>query len=231
MRLYIVRHADPDYPGGTITPAGHLEAQALAARLAREGIGRIFSSPLGRAMHTAQYTAERLGLSIEARPWLEELGGLKMTSGPHAGLMAWDVHGHVLRDGRAGSDGSLHPDVNEPVFQREIDRVRGDSDKFLAELGYIRHAGHYRVERSSRERIAVFCHGGLALTWLAHLLEIPMTLMWAAFWLAPSSVTVVLMDERAEGLAAPRCLCLGDTGHLHAAGLPVQPAGIRANYE
>lgn len=30
MRLYIIRHADPDYPNNTITPEGHLEAQALA---------------------------------------------------------------------------------------------------------------------------------------------------------------------------------------------------------
>ncbi len=29
MRLYIIRHADPDYPNNTITPEGHLEAQAL----------------------------------------------------------------------------------------------------------------------------------------------------------------------------------------------------------
>lgn len=28
MRLYIIRHADPDYPNNTITPAGHLEAKA-----------------------------------------------------------------------------------------------------------------------------------------------------------------------------------------------------------
>ncbi|MEC9258269.1 MAG: histidine phosphatase family protein, partial [Candidatus Poribacteria bacterium] len=28
MRLYIIRHADPDYPNRTITEKGHLEAQA-----------------------------------------------------------------------------------------------------------------------------------------------------------------------------------------------------------
>jgi probable phosphoglycerate mutase len=47
LRLYIIRHGDPDYINNTITPQGHLEAQALAKRLEREGITRIYSSPLG----------------------------------------------------------------------------------------------------------------------------------------------------------------------------------------
>lgn len=38
MRLYIIRHADPDYPNNTITPEGHLEAQALAKRLSSHGL-------------------------------------------------------------------------------------------------------------------------------------------------------------------------------------------------
>lgn len=230
MRLYLVRHADPDYPRGTITAAGRLEAAALAERLAGEKIDRLFSSPLGRAVHTAEYTAKRLGLAIEQEQWMSELNRLRLTAGPHAGLMAWDAPGHLLRDGRAASD-SLHPDIAEPDFQQEIDRVRQDSDRFLAELGYVRQDGAYRVERTNRQRLAAFCHGGLGLTWLAHLLSIPVTTMWSAFWLPPSSVTVVLLDERTAGLATPRCLCLGDTSHLHAAGLPIQPSGIKANYD
>ena len=34
MRLYIIRHADPDYKNDTITVFGHKDAQALAKRLA-----------------------------------------------------------------------------------------------------------------------------------------------------------------------------------------------------
>lgn len=54
MRLYVIRHGHPDYANDTITTAGHLEAQALAQRLKAEGIDRIYTSPLGRAMHTMQ---------------------------------------------------------------------------------------------------------------------------------------------------------------------------------
>eukprot|EP00168_Porphyra_purpurea_P009456 TRINITY_DN2301_c0_g2_i1.p3 TRINITY_DN2301_c0_g2~~TRINITY_DN2301_c0_g2_i1.p3 ORF type:complete len:190 (+),score=20.68 TRINITY_DN2301_c0_g2_i1:59-571(+) len=56
MRILIIRHADPEYHGDTLTPAGHAEAAALGARLARalEGpVDRLFTSPLGRARDTA----------------------------------------------------------------------------------------------------------------------------------------------------------------------------------
>lgn len=46
MRLYIVRHAEPDYPNNTITPSGHLEARALARRFAHQGLDRIYISPI-----------------------------------------------------------------------------------------------------------------------------------------------------------------------------------------
>ncbi|MGN6699643.1 MAG: histidine phosphatase family protein, partial [Thermomicrobiales bacterium] len=82
-----------------------------------------------------------------------------------------------------------------------------------------------------RDRIAVFCHNGSAQTWLAHLLAIPLTLFWSSFWLAPSSVTTVLFDERSTDWAVPRCLSVGDLSHLYAAGLPAQPKGILANFD
>ena len=34
MKILLIRHAEPDYPNHTITAPGHLEAQALAERLA-----------------------------------------------------------------------------------------------------------------------------------------------------------------------------------------------------
>ncbi len=55
--------------------------------------------------------------------------------------------------------------------------------------------------------------------------------MWAGFWHAPTAVTTILFDERSEKWAVPRALCVGDTSHLYAAGLPVRPRGIIANYE
>jgi probable phosphoglycerate mutase len=233
MRLLIIRHADPDYPNRTITAAGHREAAALAERFAHEPVDRIFASPLGRAVHTAKPTAEALNLPIEIEPWCAELNALRMTRGPQVGTMAWDLHGEVIRLDpaamRAGRWWTLPP-FDDPVFRDEVERVGRDSDAFLAKLGYEREDGRYRITRPTEQRIAVFCHGGLGLTWLAHLLELPLALVWSGFWLPPTSITTVLFDERSVDWATPRCLHVGDTGHLHAAGLPVAPAGIKANF-
>lgn len=76
----------------------------------------------------------------------------------------------------------------------------------------------------------MFCHAGLGLTWLAHLLAIPPTLFWAGFWLAPSAVTTILFEERTPEWAVPRCIGLGDVAHLYEAGLSVRPRDIRANF-
>ncbi|MCL5279716.1 MAG: histidine phosphatase family protein [Planctomycetes bacterium] len=50
---------DPD-----LTAAGIREAQQLAQRVAREPIAYLYSSPYLRAVHTAYWCAEALGLSI-----------------------------------------------------------------------------------------------------------------------------------------------------------------------
>jgi probable phosphoglycerate mutase len=233
VRLYIIRHADPDYPNNTITAAGHLEAKALSERMQREGLDRIYASPMGRARHTAQYSADALQLPVHIEEWTAELGNLRMEDAPFAGMAAWDIHGEVFRGGETmPMHHNWHelPLLSGPHIRETFENVKAGSDEFLARHGYEREGGLYRVRQRHQEKIAVFCHGGLGLTWLAHLLEIPLPLMWSGFFLAPSSVTTILFDERSQEFAVPRCLGMGDTSHLYHAGLPIQPAGIKANY-
>lgn len=234
MRLYVIRHADPDYPNKTITPAGHLEAKALSRRLAKEGLTRIYCSPLGRAVHTMQYTAEATGLEPKIEDWTQELHEFDVTLDPLPRLMAWDIPGEMIRANLpcpTSDNWDQMPCLSKPILREKFQSLKEHSDAFLKGWGYERVAGRYRIVRPNRERIAVFCHGGFGLSWLAHLLEIPLPLMWSGFWLPPSSVTTVLFDERSPQWAVPRCLCVGDTSHLHEACLPIQPAGIKANYE
>jgi broad specificity phosphatase PhoE len=235
LRLYIIRHAEPDYEHNTITKKGHQEAKALSKRLKYEGLTRIYSSPLGRAIHTAEYTAKTTGLKMKVEDWTHELSDLKMETLPPWGqLMAWDLPGERIRKKREHlSHDSWHkiPLFGQKKFRAEVARVNKNSDLFLKRHGYQRQGGKYRILKSNRERIAVFCHGGFGTTWLAHLLEIPLPLVWSGFWMAPSSVTTVLLDERSKRWATPRCIGFCDLSHLQMEGLTASTHGIKANFD
>ncbi len=234
MRLYIIRHAHPDSPNDALTPIGHIEAQALAPRLKRLGLHRIYSSPLTRARQTMQYTADLLGMTATIEPWAAEISDCAVDLPPWGHLMAWDVPGELIRDKHplpTAGDWHTRPPMDDPAFVTRFARIGRDADAFIARHGYVRDGGRYHIEKPNRERIALFCHGGFGLTLLAHLLEIPLPLMWSGFWLAPSSVTTLLFDERSDEWAVPRCVGLGDVGHLHAAGLPTQTHGLKMNVE
>lgn len=56
-----------------LTQAGVENATRLTAAIENSGIDRIFSSPLGRARHTAEIVAERLNLVVQLLPDLAEV--------------------------------------------------------------------------------------------------------------------------------------------------------------
>jgi len=233
MRLYIIRHADPDYKNDTITPRGHLEAQALAERMHKQGLDRIFCSPLGRAKATMKYTAEALGMDYQIEEWTREIEGLWFEDTPWGSMVAWDIPGEVIRgyDAMPNHNDWMKQEFLGTTRAAEIfEEIRKNSDDFLKLLGYERIGGRYRIIKRNTDKVAVFCHNGFGLTWLAHLLEIPLSLMWTGFWLAPTSVTTVLFDERSDEWAVPRCLNVGDTSHLYHAGLKENPSGIIKNF-
>jgi broad specificity phosphatase PhoE len=231
MRIYLIRHADPDYSIDALTPAGHEEAQALAEHLAETGLDELFSSPMGRAQLTARYTAARLNLPVTVEPWAQELQDLRAEDSRRA---LWDVDGALLRAPEVLAD--LNQWDKLPLFDLPNlapirESIRTYSDDFFRRQGFTRDGHIYRFERENRKRIAFFAHLGFGLAWLSHLLDIPLPLMWAGFYLHPSSVTTILFDERSPGAAVPRVIGMGDLSHLYRTGLRPQPTGIIANYD
>ena len=65
MKLYFIRHGEPDYANDCLTETGRKQAEAASRRLEREGIEEIYASPMGRAAETAAFTAQRLGLGVQ----------------------------------------------------------------------------------------------------------------------------------------------------------------------
>ncbi|HKJ85785.1 MAG TPA: histidine phosphatase family protein [Spirochaetia bacterium] len=230
MKLYLIRHGDPDYANDTLTDRGHREASALVEYLQREGIEQIVASPLGRARDTATYSAEAMNLDVSVEPWMTEL---HLPVEAREGTAAWDIPGHIIRNRdylRDPSSFDRIPHLPLPQTDETLERIRTSSDRFLASLGYVRDDGAYRVAEPNSRRIAIFAHGGFGLTWLALLLEIPVPLMWSGFFLHTSSVTQILFDERGDDLATPRCVMMSALPHLYANSMEPGTAGIKANY-
>jgi probable phosphoglycerate mutase len=170
-----------------------------------------------RAIETARPTAEALGLAIEVEPWMRELEEWWIPGGPEGECPVWQVDGGTVRSLLPG----LHqenwhslPPFDRPVLCEGFAELRDHSAAFFARHGYLRDGRCYRKGTDEGGPLAVFCHGGFGLTWLAHLLEIPPPLLWTAFSLPPASVTTVELAELADGRAVPRCLGLADVAHL-----------------
>ena len=81
-RLYLIRHATPDWnrkdipydlpPGPPLVAQGELEAAQLGVFLQHAGIKKLYHSPLERAKRTAQISAEIAGIQINEEAALAE---------------------------------------------------------------------------------------------------------------------------------------------------------------
>lgn len=81
VRVFLVRHGETTWNGAgriqgfldsPLTARGLAQARAVAARLAAEGIGALYSSDLGRARQTAREVAAATGLPVECDERLRE---------------------------------------------------------------------------------------------------------------------------------------------------------------
>jgi broad specificity phosphatase PhoE len=78
MQLIFVRHGKPKVVEGDNDPvlseAGRAQAERLAEWLAQRRIDRVVSSPMRRALNTAEPTSRMLGLELEVVDGLAEVG-------------------------------------------------------------------------------------------------------------------------------------------------------------
>ena len=228
MLLYIVRHGIPDYATDSLTPAGQLQAKAVARRLAVHGIDEIYASPLGRAKQTAQPTCDALGLPMHIEPWMSESVAWKhfccdMPDGK--GTWAFNQRGMMLgKDEHYADRDSFHRGFyRDDALAAEGARELGEaSDEFLARLGYTRtgEGNGYRVTAGNDRRIAAFCHQGFGLHWIAHLLNIPYHIFTSTFDISHTGITIIRFSG--NEIAYPQCLCLCDLSHIYGDNLPLR---------
>ncbi len=221
MRLLIVRHGDPDYVNDTLTEKGRREARLLAEKLKKEKIDYFYSSPLGRAKDTCAYTAEACGKQATVFPWLREFDhSLVLPSGQERPIL-WDMLPEFwTKEDKMYDYATWHTqDFYIAAGMKEAyETVTNSLDALLKEHGYTRDGRLYRTERGNTDTLIFFCHFGLEMILLSHLLNISPVVLTHNFVALPTSVTTLYTEERREGLATFRCAGFGDVGHLYAGG-------------
>lgn len=229
MKILIIRHGDPDYAHDSLTPRGWREAELLSQRLVKQPADAYYVSPLGRARDTARPAMEKLGAQARVLPWLHEFHGTVVNPNTGDKMIPWNLMPQYwtaqpeLYDKEAWVSNGLYRTGDVEAVYRET--ARG-MDELLAQWGYERHGALYRCEANTDKTIVLFCHFALGMAILSHMLGVSPTVMWQCFFMPTSSVTTLITEERAKGEVFFKCMQLGDTSHLYAAGEEVSHSGL-----
>ena len=219
MRIIFVRHGEPDYTHDCLTETGRRQAKDAALRLRDEGIEAVYSSPFGRAKETAQCTADLLGLPVRIVDFMHEItwgskDGTPLVDNGHP----WDLADRLALEGYdlARPDWPEHPYFKNNKVLDEVNRISGETDKWLLSLGYQREGAYYRcvLPDDRQHTVAMFCHGGSSAAALARILNLPFPYLCGALHLCFASVSVIRLDRRPGSLALPCFELINDGSHV-----------------
>lgn len=153
-------HSDSD-----LTPLGLRQAEAVAARLARENIDAIHASDLGRAMRTAEVVAKAIGLAV--------------------------VPDARLRERNMGVFQGLTVEEMRRRFPAEYDRFVSRQPDYVIPDGESMRQCHERViqglqaiaDRHPGRRVVVVTHGGPLSAAFRHTMRLPVNSprQWSLF--------------------------------------------------
>ena len=224
MLLYIIRHGDPIYETDSLTERGRKQAEAVGKRMYNAKINKIFSSPMGRAMQTAEPACELLGIEKNIELWTREIGDEKLTPFPDRIKKSITLiqNTYYLENGNINLPYERSMEctgINESKMDVAVEYIEKNGQGFLERLGYKYENGIYRILKPNEDKVALFCHSAFARAWLSVLLHIPLHIMWSSFQYTHTGVTVVEFRNNENGITAPRCLCYSDVSHLYADGL------------
>jgi len=200
MILYCVRHGESEFnaegriQGQLDTPLsarGRQQSSAVAAALAQLPIQAVFSSPLRRALETAQLLAGSLKLKVRTDERLKEV---------NAGIFQGHRHDELP---------DLYPDAWRKWQALDPDFVipEGESRRQLIERGW---AALTAIAATDFEHVAVVAHGNVLSSAIQSLLDIPP--QRAAFRLYNGSIS------RMQWNNAVQLLTLNETAHLAGIG-------------
>ncbi|MFW0783673.1 histidine phosphatase family protein [Gordonia sp. CPCC 206044] len=185
MELLLIRHAlpfrvtDPNGADPALTPEGEDQAARLAAAVADGRYGQIdhlVSSPVRRALQTAQH----VGAAIAVRPTVDE----RLVELSHG----WTTYG-------AAAGYSDRQQLFDDMNAGRLGANTFDPEQFRARVV----AGVDAAARADASAVAVFCHGGVINAYLSYVLGTSHMFFTDPFYTSVSRILV--SDGRREVLS------------------------------
>jgi 2,3-bisphosphoglycerate-dependent phosphoglycerate mutase len=196
MELLLIRHAEPirivdaDGPANPhLHDRGRHQAARLGEWLAVEELHAVWSSPMLRAIETAQAVAAAQGLPVLVDEELAEFDREATSYIPLEDLQA-------ARDERYLA-----------MIEGRLEDLHADPAAFQAGVvGAIERV----IERHAGQKAAVVCHGGVINAYMAHILGIERMLFFGPNYTSISRVLASSSGQRSV-------LTLNETAHLRRA--------------
>lgn len=195
MTLIFVRHGESEGNAArtvqgwldvALTSQGRAQAESSARRLASEPVAAVYSSPLVRALETAQAIAAPHGLPVATFDGLREYG-----YGEAQGLRWEAVHARWPHDAEEWGVGHIPGEEGSATFRARV----------VAAFDVL-------AERHRADTAVVASHGGAINQLLAHVLRIPVGGR-AQLMIANCAITVIDTSGR-----QPVIVSLNDDAHL-----------------
>ena len=225
MRLILIRHGDPDYVRDTLTEKGWREANLLAARAKNWKVDDAFVSPLGRARDTASGCLKAWGKEEKVLDWAQEFY-FEWAEKEGKLPLVWDflpAEWTICDENFREAEWLDLPHVAHA--RGPYEETCAALDAFLEGYGYTRTGRYYRCAAPCNQTVVIFCHFGIAMIMLSHLLNISAQTLLHGLFLPPTSVTILSTEERRAGDAYFRAERIGDCAHLIAGGEPISGSG------
>ena len=205
MRLYLIRHGESlwnaqdriqGHGDSPLSDAGKEQAVRLARHLASASLGALYTSRLLRARQTAEIIGQAIRVPVTVRPDLHEIG-----------LGAWE--------GKTPAEVNAHFENGFEAWRRQPTSVHIPDAEPIADFrGRAVTAIDAVVRQAQTESAAIVTHGGVIISYLAHVLGADFDFLLRRLQISNTGVTILeaLDDEH------PSVLAVNDLQHLNHHG-------------
>jgi len=216
MDLYFIRHAAPESQSDSLSILGHEQANRLAAALKSLKVDEIYKSPAGVAQQTSSYSEKKCKLPALTVDWIRELAWGDLNNTLKNPISPWVKTAKIIREEKSlpmGDAWKTHPLFVNDVIVDEVRKRTLALDNFLEAHGYLRDGPFYNAVNPNDKQIVFFCHAGIAIACLSHMLNIPFLQAVAHSEIKTASITRVHLPK-ISGHHTALLSCLNNTSHL-----------------